>query len=75
VRTTVRLVLALAAVLMSTATALACPLCDTGTGVAVRAGIAEHFALHLGATAAPFVVLFAIVTILQRGWPPWGGGA
>lgn len=48
---------------------LACPLCSTGTGDVVRAGIADDFGAKLLATAAPFPVLAAIVALLHWGWP------
>lgn len=51
--------------------ALACPLCVTEGGTAVRAAIRADFALHLVATVAPFPVLGAIVALLHRGWRPW----
>jgi hypothetical protein len=53
------------------ATALACPVCDSGTGEAVRAGILADFGTHLLVTVAPFPVLVAVVALLHWGWPPW----
>jgi hypothetical protein len=55
--------------LLSAGTALACPVCDTATGEAVRAGILDDFALTLLATLAPFPILLAVVAGLHRGWP------
>jgi hypothetical protein len=49
--------------------AIACPICDTETGVAVRAGIVENFSTHLFATIAPFPVLIAAVALLHWGVP------
>lgn len=61
-----------ASVLVSfAATALACPVCDTGTGEAVRTGILADFGTHLLVTIAPFPVLAAVVALLHWGWPPW----
>jgi hypothetical protein len=51
--------------------AVACPVCATGTGEAVRAGIASDFGLHLLATVAPFPILAVAVAALHWGWPPW----
>jgi hypothetical protein len=51
--------------------ALACPVCDTATGEAVRNGIAADFGSSLFATIAPFPVLLAVVGVLHRGWPLW----
>lgn len=70
-----QLTLTVGAALTTVASAAADPLRTPATGATVGSGIATDFALHLGATAAPFVVLFAIVAIVERGWPPWGGGA
>jgi hypothetical protein len=51
------------------APASACPICDTETGVAVRAGIVEDFPVHFLATIAPFPVLIAAVALLHHGFP------
>jgi hypothetical protein len=57
--------------LLAATDASACPLCNTGTGDAVRAGIVADFSGHLLAIVAPFPVLIAAVALLHRGWPPW----
>ena len=63
-------VFALAWLIIAVATqAIACPVCDTGTGVAVRTGIAENFSTHFLAMIAPFPVLFAAVALLHWGFP------
>jgi hypothetical protein len=46
-----------------------CPVCDTGTGAAVRAGITGDFLFGLLATVAPFPFLAAVVAGLHWGWP------
>lgn len=48
----------------------ACPVCNTETGAAVRAGIFDdRFVARLLATLAPFPVLLAAVAALHHGWP------
>lgn len=48
----------------------ACPLCNSETAAAVRAGIFDDsFAPTLLAIVAPFPVLLAIVAALHAGWP------
>jgi hypothetical protein len=49
--------------------ALACPVCDSSTGEAVRAGIAESFGPRLLATLAPFPVLIVVVALVNACWP------
>jgi hypothetical protein len=50
----------------------ACPVCDTGTGRQVRAGILdENFGRTLLAVALPFPVLLAVVAVVHFGWPPF----
>ena len=52
------------------ADAFACPLCHSGTGQQVRAGIfAEDFFYNLFVAAAPFPVLAVIVTLIHFGPP------
>jgi hypothetical protein len=58
------------ALLICAAPALACPVCDSDTGVAVRNGIAADFASNVLVTLAPFPILTAIVAVLHYGWPP-----
>jgi hypothetical protein len=51
--------------------AFACPLCTTGTGELVRAGIFDgNFVATMLGTVAPFPVLLAIVAALHFGWTP-----
>jgi hypothetical protein len=57
--------------LLAAAIGEACPVCTTGTGEAVRAGIVTDFGTRLLAIVAPFPVLIAVVALLHRGWPPW----
>lgn len=49
--------------------ALACPVCVSSTGEAVRAGIAESFGPRLLATLAPFPVLIVVVALVNTCWP------
>ena len=49
-------------------TILACPVCDTGTGEAVRAGIFDgNFAVNLIALLSPFPILIGIVAVIHFG--------
>ncbi|MGD9762544.1 MAG: hypothetical protein AB7V27_02355 [Candidatus Binatia bacterium] len=51
--------------------ALACPVCDTGTGAAVRAGIFDaHFATTAFGILSPIPVLLMIGAALHFGWTP-----
>ncbi|HEX8325404.1 MAG TPA: hypothetical protein VF595_15990, partial [Tepidisphaeraceae bacterium] len=51
-------------------TAVACPVCNTSTGAAVRAGIFDGgFAWNVLATLLPFVALLPVVTLLHFGLP------
>jgi hypothetical protein len=59
-------------VLILSAPAGACPVCDTGTGRQVWAGILdENFGRTLLAVALPFPVLLAVVAVIHFGWPPF----
>lgn len=50
------------------ATSTACPVCDTSTGVQVRAGIfGSDFCDNLAAVLLPFLVLSLIVGLIHRG--------
>jgi hypothetical protein len=54
----------------SGAAVLACPVCDTGAGAQVRAGILDgNFAGTLVAVLLPFPVLLACVAMIHFGWP------
>lgn len=59
--------------LLSVSAAAACPLCDTGTGQQVRAGIfGEDFTSNLLATLAPFPFFALFAGVLHVGLPrPW----
>lgn len=49
---------------------LACPVCNTGTGRAVRAGIlSSHFGSNLLATLVPFVFFLGIAYLIYYGLP------
>jgi hypothetical protein len=53
--------------------AAACPVCDTGTGQQVRAGILDDsFGRTLLAVVLPFPLLLAVVAGIHFGWPPLG---
>jgi hypothetical protein len=59
---------------MPLATAAACPVCNTETGAAVRAGLFDdRFPETMAGILAPFPVLLAIVALLHFGWRrlPW----
>ena len=57
-------------VLTLSAPAGACPVCDTGTGRQVRAGIFDgDFGRTLLAVALPFPILLAVVAAIHFGWP------
>lgn len=59
----------LSSILIS-ATAHACPVCDTFTGQRVRAGIwDEHFWHNFLLTVSPFAVFAVIIVLLHRGVP------
>ena len=65
-----RLVAPAILVLILCVSAAACPVCDTGTGQQVRAGILDaDFGWTLLAVVLPFPVLLAIVAVLHFGWP------
>ena len=50
--------------------AAACPVCDTDTGRAVRAGIlGEDFGRTLVAVLLPFPILFGVVAVIHLGGP------
>lgn len=66
--------LALGLVSLSPATARACPFCNSSTAQQVRAGIFNSdFTYNLVLTAAPFVVLFAVLFLILY-WPPARAG-
>lgn len=65
--------------LLPCAAARACPVCDTGTGEAVRAGLFDAaFAGNLAAVLLPFPVLLALAALTYYGPPapppPWRRG-
>ena len=63
----------LVVVLLMSATALSCPVCDTETGKDVRAGIFdEEFGRNAVLTLLPFPVLLAIVAMIHFGFPAMG---
>lgn len=47
--------------------AVACPICDTETGDAVRAGIQTNFGLNLVAAVSPFAVILVVILALTGG--------
>jgi hypothetical protein len=50
--------------------ALACTICDTGTGDQVRAGIADdHLGLSLLAVLLPFAVALGVTAAIHFGFP------
>jgi len=56
--------------LLPCAAARACPVCDTGTGEAVRAGLFDAaFAGNLAAVLLPFPVLLALAALTYYGPP------
>ena len=60
-------------VLVVSATAAACPVCDTETGKDVRAGIFdEDFGRNAVLTLLPFPVLLAAVAMIHFGFPTMG---
>lgn len=63
----------LAAIAAAAPPARACPLCDTGTGQRVRAGIfRDDFAANAARTLLPFPLLAGLVALVHYG--PWGRG-
>ena len=65
---------ALAAVVtMAAAPTAACPVCDTGTGDAVRSGIREDLAVNVAATVLPFAAVGGVILAVHFGFPPAGG--
>ena len=64
------LILAWTAVQAVASAALACPVCDTGTGEQVRAGLFdEGFGRTLIAVILPFPILLAVVATIYFGLP------
>jgi hypothetical protein len=52
------------------ASAVACPICNTGTGDQVRAGILdENLGSTLLAVLLPFPILLSLVALIHVGWP------
>ncbi|HYC55784.1 MAG TPA: hypothetical protein VEL28_12695 [Candidatus Binatia bacterium] len=52
---------------------MACMVCDTPTGEAVRAGVFDgSFVLTAMATLSPLPVIAAIAAAIHFGWPPGG---
>jgi hypothetical protein len=52
------------------APALGCPICDTGTGEQVRAGIADdHLGPSLLAVLLPFAVTLGVTAAIHFGFP------
>ena len=73
---TERIALASCLVLIASGTALACPVCDTGTGQQVRSGIFDgNFARTLVTIVLPFPILLACVALIHFGWPAGRGSA
>ncbi len=61
-----RLLAAALALLAAASPARACPLCDTATGVRVRAGVFDaDFGANVVYTLLPFLVAFAGVTLVH----------
>lgn len=61
----------LAALLLPAAGAIACPVCDTDTGAAVRAGVFDgNFVRTVLATVSPFPVMLGVVAAIHYGWVP-----
>jgi hypothetical protein len=59
-----------AVLLLPCAAARACPVCDTGTGEAVRAGLFDAaFAGNLAGVLLPFPVLLALAALTYYGPP------
>ena len=49
--------------------ASACPVCDSGTGEQVRAGIIDgQFGANLLATLLPFAVVLGVAAVVHSGW-------
>ncbi len=64
----------LAAALLWTSSAWACPLCESETGERVRAGIFDaDFGTNLAVTLLPFPLFLGIVALIHFG-PPWARG-
>jgi hypothetical protein len=69
-RKTVRVILPALALLMTAASAPACPQCQAGIARQVRAGIYDdQFAFNLFATLLPFGVLLGIAAAIHCGVP------
>ena len=59
-----------AVLLLAAGDAAACPVCDSGTGRQVRAGILDgDLGLNLLATLLPFMVVLAVVAAIHFGPP------
>ncbi len=64
------IIMAVLAVQAAASTSVACPVCDTGTGEQVRAGILnEKFGSTLVTVLLPFPILLAVVAVIHFGWP------
>jgi len=46
---------------------LACPVCNSDTGIAVREGIKTDFAFHFLAAMSPFAVILTIILVATGG--------
>lgn len=55
--------------LLLAAPASACPVCDSGTGEAVREGIGQSIGIGLLATLTPIALLLGVVAMVHLGWP------
>ena len=56
--------------LLCAAPSFACPVCDTGTGETVRAGVfGSDFGINLLVTLLPFAVFAVIVSLIYYGMP------
>jgi hypothetical protein len=56
--------------LLAANVAFGCPVCNSGTGEQVRAGITDgNFAKTLFAVLLPFPVLLACLAVIRFGWP------
>ena len=65
-----KLVAVLLFILAASPLAVGCPVCDTGTGEQVRAGIADgNLGLNLAAVLLPFAVVLGVAAVIHFGLP------
>lgn len=55
------------ALIFLSASLVACPICNTETGIAVRAGIENHFGFNFLAAMSPFAAIVTVILLVTGG--------